>query len=208
MKENKVVLITGASSGIGAGTALHFAAIGYKNLALVARQTEELEKVAKACRGKGAPKVLTLTKDLSMPEQCQEVIEETVKEFGGRLDVLISNAGILRKGTVRELSFEDFEMAMRVNLTASFLLTKYALPHLEKTKGTIVYNSSVAGKTNMKFRNIMFLFMNVHIRSISCSNAHSRHPPDFSIYGTTLSTTWAGASATTYITPTHPDCYH
>lgn len=145
MKDSKVVIITGASSGIGAGTAQHFAQIGYKKLALVARRKEELERVAEQCKRNGAENVLILVKDLMVPEQCQEVIDETVKEFG-QIDILISNAGLARQISVRDTKVEDFESIIKLNLTAPFALTKYALPHLEKTKGNIVYNSSVMGQ--------------------------------------------------------------
>ena len=69
--ENKVFLITGASSGIGAGIARHFASIGYKNLALVARREELLEAVAQECRDKGATKVLSIAKDLMAENGCK-----------------------------------------------------------------------------------------------------------------------------------------
>ena len=71
------------------------------------------------------------------------MIQETVNEFG-RLDVLIGNAGVGHSGQVADISLEDWDANFGVNLTANFILTKHALPHLRKTKGCIVYTSSIA----------------------------------------------------------------
>ena len=82
--ETKTVLITGASSGIGAGIAQHLATIGYKNLALVSRRLPLLEEVAAQCKQNGAKRVLCLAKDLMDEGACKEAIQETINEFGGR----------------------------------------------------------------------------------------------------------------------------
>ena len=83
-KEYSSVLITGASSGIGAEIATHFASIGYKSIALVARRRDCLEKVKETCLQNGAEKVLILDRDLAKPsEVCQGIIEVVVAEFGG-----------------------------------------------------------------------------------------------------------------------------
>ena len=141
----KTVIVTGASTGVGAGLAVHLAKIGYKKIAIVARSKDKLEKVAEKCRENGAADVLVLSKDLSVAEASQQTIEETVAHFGG-LHILVCNAGAGEKpSTVRETSLETWNWTLNLNLTACFLLTKYALPHLEKTKGNIVYTSSVAG---------------------------------------------------------------
>jgi NADP-dependent 3-hydroxy acid dehydrogenase YdfG len=78
----KIVLITGASSGIGAGTATHFASLHCK-LSLVARNLDNLNKVAEECREAGAEEVIVLSKDLSVTEQCVAAVEETVAHFKG-----------------------------------------------------------------------------------------------------------------------------
>lgn len=80
--EGKIVLITGASSGIGAGTAKHLATLKCR-LSLVARNGEALEKNAEECRSQGAPEVITLIKDLSTSEACAEAVNETAKHFQG-----------------------------------------------------------------------------------------------------------------------------
>lgn len=141
--EAKVVLITGASSGIGEATAVHFAELGYKNLALVARREQKLRDVAEKCKLGGAEKVLLVPKDLSDPEKvCPEIVASVIAEFG-RLDVLVSNAGIFIGGVSgRKLEAESFFKIMNLNVLAAAMLTKHALPHLQKTKGAIIYTSS------------------------------------------------------------------
>ncbi len=83
--ENKVCLITGASRGIGVGIAECMSRAGWKRLALVARNGENLEKVAAACKELGAKEVLTLAKDLSDLEACVQAVQETAKHFGSML---------------------------------------------------------------------------------------------------------------------------
>ena len=83
--EEKVVCITGASSGIGEGTAEHFSEIGYKKLALVARRKAQLEEVAEKCRKLGAVDVLVLPIDLSSQEGTISAIEKVIKHFNSEL---------------------------------------------------------------------------------------------------------------------------
>ena len=81
--DTKVVLITGASSGIGAGIATHLAAAGYKRLALVARRADLLEEVAQKCRDNGASQVECIRKDLLLEGGCREAVQETVDKLAG-----------------------------------------------------------------------------------------------------------------------------
>ena len=83
--EGKIVLITGASSGIGAGTAEHFATLKAK-MVLVGRKKEDLEAVAEKCRKNGCQEVLTVVKDLSQPQGCIDVVDDTVSHFGGTVN--------------------------------------------------------------------------------------------------------------------------
>ncbi len=92
----------------------------------------------------GATETICLVKDLTKTEQCQETIDETVGKMGG-LNILIGNAGAGTLGTVRGLKEEDFRWTFELNLMANVTLTKHALPHLEKTKGNILFISSIAG---------------------------------------------------------------
>ncbi|MDJ0612263.1 MAG: SDR family NAD(P)-dependent oxidoreductase [Rhizobiaceae bacterium] len=127
--ENKVVLVTGGRSGIGKACANRFA--------------NEGATVITAQRG--ADVVFeTVKADFLKPDAPQTVIE-TVVELHGRLDVLVNNAGLMLEGTALEMSEADWSKTLQVNLTAPFLLTKHALPHLIKTKGAIVNVGSIEG---------------------------------------------------------------
>lgn len=143
--KDKVVLITGASSGIGAGTAIHFAKLGCL-LALNGRNEDNLKSVVKQCEDTGLSKenILTIIGQVEDQQSCEKIINDTVKHFG-RLDSLINNAGTLVTGSFETMSVEDFDRQMNVNVRSVFLLMKLAIPHLKMTKGTIVNVSSVAG---------------------------------------------------------------
>jgi len=141
--KNKVVLITGASSGIGAGTALHFATLGAK-LALVARNKTRLEEISAQCSEAGSPEVAVFPHDLSKEEDCVQAVQQTVNHFNG-LDVLINSAGILVSGSILQLSTEQYDQCMNINTRSAFVLTKECAAHLIKTKGNIVHVSSVTG---------------------------------------------------------------
>eukprot|EP00092_Neocalanus_flemingeri_P011720 GFUD01012636.1.p1 GENE.GFUD01012636.1~~GFUD01012636.1.p1 ORF type:complete len:260 (-),score=66.43 GFUD01012636.1:58-837(-) len=140
---DKVILITGASSGIGAGCAKHFAGLGCK-LALVARNQEALETVKKECEAAGAKGVIALPHDLSEERECELAVEETVGHFGS-LDVLVNSAGILMSGSIETLSPANYDKVMNINTRSAFILTQQATPHLINTKGSMVHISSVTG---------------------------------------------------------------
>lgn len=141
---NKVVLITGSSSGIGAGCAEYLAAKG-ANLALVGRNKVNLEKVAEKCiPTHGASNPLQIIADISIEADAVRVIEETIKKFN-KLDVLVNNAGILERGTIETQTLEQYDRVMNVNCRAIFHLTQLAVPHLIETKGNVVNVSSVNG---------------------------------------------------------------
>lgn len=141
----KVALITGATSGIGAGTAVLFASLGCK-LALTGRNVANLEKVSSDCVNAGANKndILQIIGDVSKEDDVKKIIESTLKTFG-QLDILINNAGILMSGTVESTPLDKYDQMMNVNTRSVFLLTHLAVPYLKKTKGNIVNVSSIAG---------------------------------------------------------------
>ncbi|XP_063891969.1 glucose 1-dehydrogenase-like [Helicoverpa armigera] len=136
--QNKVVIVTGSSSGIGAAIAIKFAEEGAK-VALVGRNQEKLNNVAKKC---GKP--LVLVADVTKEEDAKRIVDETVKVFG-KLDVLVNNAGIGGGCPITaDNAIEIFDKVMNTNLRAPVYLTHLAAPHLVKTKGNIVNISSVS----------------------------------------------------------------
>ncbi|XP_028173476.1 uncharacterized protein LOC114362323 [Ostrinia furnacalis] len=145
MFAGKVVLLTGASSGIGAETALHFAkqeAI----LALVGRNKDNLEKAAKKCEEVSPKKLkpITIIADVNNETDLERVINTTIEQLK-QIDVLVNNAGIMTSGSIETTSLEQYDKIMTTNVRAPYYLTMLAVPHLLKTKGNIVNVSSVAG---------------------------------------------------------------
>ncbi|XP_075973138.1 L-fucose dehydrogenase-like [Anticarsia gemmatalis] len=136
--QGKVVLVTGASSGIGAAIAIKFAEEGAQ-VSLVGRNQEKLNNVAKKC---GNP--LILVADVTKEVDAKRIVDETVRYFG-QLDVLVNNAGIgLMAKIAQRDALEIFDKVMATNLRAPVVITNLAVPHLVKTKGNIVNISSVA----------------------------------------------------------------
>jgi short-subunit dehydrogenase len=148
--KDKVVVITGASSGIGRELAYQLAEQGAW-LSLAARNGEQLATVAGECQTRGG-KATAIVTDVSEQAECAELIRRTVENYQ-RIDVLVNNAGITMWANfedVRDISF--YEQIMRVNYLGSVYCTYYALPFLKKTKGQIIGISSLAGKNGVPKR--------------------------------------------------------
>ena len=141
---DNVIVLTGASSGIGRNVALQLAEQG-ACLALAARNVEKLEAVAEQCRERGG-KVLVVPTDVAEPSQCQNLIRCAAKGFG-RIDTLINNAGMSMAAGFDQISdVAVFEKIMHVNFFSSVYCTYYALPYLKETRGRLVGISSLAGR--------------------------------------------------------------
>ncbi|PAN46319.1 hypothetical protein PAHAL_9G176900 [Panicum hallii] len=140
----KVVLITGASSGIGEELAYQYAREG-AYLALVARRKQALKSVAAAALERGAPDVLVLPADVADPAQSRRAVEETVAHFG-KLNHLVANAGIWSSCSFDQVTnIAAFTKLMDVNFWGSVYPTYYALPHLKASRGKLVVSCSAAG---------------------------------------------------------------
>jgi len=149
MKDN-VVVITGASKGIGAELALQLADRGAQ-LALAARNVEELEAVAAKCRAKGA-KTIAVKADVGVEADCKALMDATVTEFG-RIDTLVNNAGATMWARFEDITdMSILQRIMQVNYMGAVYCTHYALPHLRKTQGRLVGISSLAGRTGVPTR--------------------------------------------------------
>ncbi len=141
--KGKVVVITGASSGIGLALAESFAAAGAK-LVLAARNLAKLQEIAANLKLKYAAEVIAVGVDVSKELQCQNLMDQTVKNFG-QIDVLINNAGISMRAIFEEVDLKVLSEVMDINLWGTVFCTKHALPALLKSKGVIVGVSSIAG---------------------------------------------------------------
>lgn len=143
--KDKVVLITGASSGIGKASAIEFAKVGAKTV-LVSRSKEKLEKVADEIR-KFNPEVLVLPTDVSSRIQTKETIEKVISKYG-RIDVLFNNAGNSEVGLIEEDDFTDkVRSMMEVDFFGTIYFTKEVLPIMKKQGyGHIMNMSSVVGR--------------------------------------------------------------
>jgi len=139
---NKVVLITGSSIGIGKAMAYEMFKEGAK-IILNARNQERLKKTYEEMKAAGHP-VSAIAGDVSKMEDCQKMVVHAIEVFG-QLDVVVNNAGISMEGTVEELSPEVFRKVIEVNYLGSIYPTKAALPYLKKNKGSIIFIGSVAG---------------------------------------------------------------
>jgi NAD(P)-dependent dehydrogenase (short-subunit alcohol dehydrogenase family) len=140
--EDKVVLITGAATGIGRASAERLAEEG-ASLLLADVQAQELEQTAKLARENGA-EVHSVICDVSDPEAVESTVAEVIQRFG-KLDVLCNIAGILKFGHTHEFTLEDWSRILAVNLTGTFLMCRAALPHLLASGGNIVNMGSTAG---------------------------------------------------------------
>lgn len=137
--KDKVIIITGASSGIGADAAKYLSSLGGK-VVLTGRNEVNLKEVADECKGQ----VLPIVADVTIEADRMKVINETVKKFG-KIDVLVNNAGIAESGTIYKATLKQFDSIMDTNLRSVFHLTQLATPHLIKSKGNVVNISSVCG---------------------------------------------------------------
>ncbi len=145
MSDSPVILITGASSGIGEATARRFALVGYR-VVLAARRVERLNQLASQIERYDG-QVLTVVTDVSRLEDIQNLAQTTLDRFGS-IDVLFNNAGFGRLNWLEKLDpIRDIEAQLQVNLLGVILLTRAVLPQMiERRRGHIINIASMAGK--------------------------------------------------------------
>ncbi|EAR97259.1 enoyl-(acyl carrier) reductase (macronuclear) [Tetrahymena thermophila SB210] len=149
-KSGSVVLITGASQGIGKELALRYASRQCR-LLLCARNVELLKNVQSLCNHLGG-KAEICQMDVSNEEDCKRMIQECIKHFS-KIDILVLNAGVNAHSKFVELpDLSSFKKVMETNFYGCVYPTKYALPYLQKTKGQILVLSSLSGEIGLPFR--------------------------------------------------------
>lgn len=147
--KDKVVVITGASSGIGRALAFAFGRKGAR-IAICARKADALKAVSDELSQAGVD-VFALTADVSVEQDVKQFIDQTVAHFG-RLDILINNAGISMRSMLIDTDPAVIRKVMDVNFMGTVYATRYALPYIQQTKGSIVGISSIAGYRGLPVR--------------------------------------------------------
>jgi dehydrogenase/reductase SDR family member 7B len=140
--KDKVVLITGGTSGIGKALAFAFGRAGAK-IVVTGRNEENLGATAKALAAQHIDH-LALVADVSQEGDCARMVAQTIDRFG-KLDILINNAGISMRALFEDLDLAVIRQVMDINFYGTVYATKYALPHILKTKGSVLGISSIAG---------------------------------------------------------------
>lgn len=140
--QDKVALITGATSGIGRATALRFAEAGAR-LFLTGRSSAALRETVEAIGGTDG-QVAQCSGDLTVAQVSEDLVSAVVAQYG-RLDTLVNVAGIIGSGTIEDTDDESWSKMMAINVDAMFRLTRAAVPHLKATRGAVVNVSSVTG---------------------------------------------------------------
>lgn len=140
--ENKVAIITGAGSGFGRATAELYANEGAKIVAVDFNE-EAVQETVQAIQDKES-EAIAVTADVSKDADVKNFIQKAIDTYG-QIDILFNNAGIYAPGTVEETDIEDWNHSLDVNITALFLASKYAIPHLKESKGNIINTASAGG---------------------------------------------------------------
>ena len=144
MINDKVAIITGASSGIGRATALALSKAGAK-VAIGARRTDRLEELENEIKQNGG-EVLSQKLDVTKKSDCDEFVNSVVEKWGG-VDILVNNAGLMPLSFIKNLKIDEWDQMIDVNIKGVLYCTAAVIPHmLEKKSGHIVNISSVAGR--------------------------------------------------------------
>ena len=145
--KNKVVIITGASSGIGKSLAVVFAKAG-ANVVVAARNMEKLNQLKEELKDFN---VLPIQTDVSKEADCKRLIDETIRHYG-TIDILINNAGISMRAIFEEVDLNVIRQLMDINFWGTVYCTKFAFPYILKNKGSVVGVSSIAGYKGLPAR--------------------------------------------------------
>ena len=145
--QNKVVIITGASSGIGKALAYKYASKGF-NLVIASRRIELLNDIKESIKN---VEVLAVETDVTIESDCRNLIDKAIEKFG-KIDILINNAGISMRAATTEVKTEVLRRVMDVNYWGTVYCTRYALSHLLESKGSLVGIISIGGYVGLPAR--------------------------------------------------------
>ncbi|MER2997878.1 SDR family oxidoreductase [Pontibacter populi] len=147
--KDKVVLITGGTSGIGKACAFAFGKAGAK-VAVSGRNQQNLDQTSQELSAAGIENV-AINADVSKEADCQRMVQETIDRFG-KLDVLINNAGISMRALFQDLDLDVIRKVMDINFWGTVYTTKFALPYIMAAKGSVIGISSIAGYRGLPAR--------------------------------------------------------
>ena len=141
---DRLALITGGSKGLGAAMAAGLASAG-ADLVLVSRHFDEAQALAEEIVEEHGRKAVGCEADITIPEQVEAMVAAVLQEFG-HIDILLNSAGINTRGPIEELTLEQFEEVMRVNVTGTWMCCKAIVPHMKEAGwGRIINMSSAIG---------------------------------------------------------------
>jgi len=146
--KNKVAIVTGSSMGIGKAIALELAQNGVRVI-LNGRDEKKLYDTETEFLKNGY-EATAIVADVGRPEQCELLINETIKAYG-KIDILVNNAGESSRGSVEKMAVSNITELMNTNYSGAAFLSKYAVPHLRESKGHIVFINSVGGLRGMPY---------------------------------------------------------
>ena len=172
--KNKVIIITGASSGIGKSLAFLLSK-GENKLMLASRNHDKLNNVV-AKLNKKNKNIIGYPTDVCNKQECLNLINNCISKFG-RIDVLINNAGISMRAIFNEVNLEVIEKVMNTNFWGTVYCTKFALPYLLKSHGSLIGISSIAGHVGLPERSAYSaskFAMNGFLESIRCENMENK----------------------------------
>lgn len=142
--EDKVVIITGSSKGIGKAIASEIGKLG-ATIVINARNIDQLKNTQQELEHQGLTKIFAVQSDVSIPEDCKSLVDSVLKEYG-KIDILINNAGVFAdESPLLELSNDTFKKLIDVNLLGAVYMTKSAIPSIIQTDGSILFVGSAAG---------------------------------------------------------------
>ncbi|MFT2008075.1 SDR family oxidoreductase [Pontibacter sp. 13R65] len=147
--KDKVVLITGGTSGIGKACAFAFGRAGAK-VAFSGRDEKRLQETAQELQAAGI-ETIAIKADVAVEQECERMVAETVAKFG-KLDILINNAGISMRALFQDLDLDVIRKVMDINFWGTVYSTKFALPYIQAAKGSIIGISSIAGYRGLPAR--------------------------------------------------------
>lgn len=141
----KVAIITGASRGIGSQIALEFAKEGASVVINYSKDDNGADEIIEKIKKEYSGIAIKIKKDISKYDECEMLVKETIKHFG-KIDILVNNAGISKIGLLLDVTKEDIDEIVSVNLLSSIYLSKFVLPHMINRGGVILNTSSMWGE--------------------------------------------------------------